>query len=319
MTDGTDDRSGVTIAQVSIDEALGRDWSDPSLDIDIVKVRLTALEHRRELEAAGFLVKPAWVNWVAPLLASEPEFLSRLPLKERQSVRQAARRAEENGIKLVVLPEVTGHDLRDFLALYDRQVARMDRGVNYARRQQRQLLRHPDKLLAVHAYAGDRLVGGCLGWLRLDQSMVQLRFSAVEEGARQGMLSRVLYMAALEAARRRRLTWASLGNDPSLFGHTAQPGLFRFKARLGFRPIPTQAVPPRVTGDEAELILRMRGLAEPSISLAYDGDEQTRCADGLPEAIPLRAVRYSGSEEPPVASWLSGSPVPVECRRVSPR
>ncbi|MEU2900437.1 GNAT family N-acetyltransferase [Streptomyces sp. NPDC001273] len=319
MITGTDHRSGVKMARVSVDVALSRDWSDPSLDIDIVKVRLVSLEHRRELEAAGFLVKPTWVNWVAPLLGSESDFLSRLPRKEKQSVRQAARRAEEDGIKLVVLPEVTAQDLRDFLALYDRQVARMDRGVNYARRQQRQLLRHPDNLLAVHAYVGDRLVGGCLGWLRLDQSMVQLRFSAVEDGARQGMLSRMLYMAALEAARRRRLTWASLGNDPSLLGHTARPGLFRFKARLGFRPIPTQAIPPRVTGDEAELILRMRGLTEPSISLAYDGDEPMRCADGLPEAIPLRAVQYSGSEEPSAVSWLSCSPVPVECRRVGPR
>ncbi|MFB7258683.1 GNAT family N-acetyltransferase [Streptomyces nojiriensis] len=319
MTTSADQRSGVKIAQVSVDEALGRDWSDPLLDIDIVKVRLTALEHQRELEAAGFLVKPTWVNWVAPLLASESDFLGRLPLRERQSVRQAARRAEGNGIELVVLPRVTAHDLQDFLELYDRQIARMEHGVNYARRQQRQLLRHPDSLLAVYAYAGDRLVGGCLGWLRLDQSMVQLRFSAVEDVGRQGMLSRVLYMAAMEAARRRSLTWASLGNDPSLFGHTAQPGLFRFKARLGFRPIPTQAIPPRVTGDEAELILRMRALAEPSISLAYVGDEPTLCADGFPEAIPLRVVRYSSCEEPPAASWLSGSPVPVECRWVRPR
>ncbi|MFD7136162.1 GNAT family N-acetyltransferase [Streptomyces sp. NPDC059894] len=316
MATVTDDPSGVKIARVGLDEALGRNWHDPSVDVDLVKVRLTSLEHRRKLEAAGFLVKPVWVNWMAPLLDSEQTFLSRLPLKERQSIRQAARRAEANGIELVVLEEVTERDLLHFLELYDRQVARMERGVNYARRQQRQLARRLDSLLAVHAYAGDRLVGGCLGWLRPDQAMVQLRFSAVDDGARQGMLSRVLYSTALEAARHRRLTWASLGNDPSLFGHTVQPGLFHFKARLGFRPVPTQAIPPRVTGDEAELIVRIRALADPSLSLAYDGDEPVLSDDGFPEALPLRAVRYSEHDVPPGESPVSGCPIPVECRRI---
>ncbi|MEU4982766.1 GNAT family N-acetyltransferase [Streptomyces sp. NPDC021969] len=316
MTTVTEDPTGVKIAQVGLDEALGRDWHDPSLDVDLVKVRLTTLEHRRELEAARFLVKPAWVNWLAPLLDSEQTFLSRLPLKERQSIRQAARRAEAGGIELVVLEDMTERDLLRFLELYDRQVARMERGVNYARRQQRQLARRLDSLLAVHAYADGRLVGGCLGWLRPDQAMMQLRFSAVDDGARQGMLSRVLYSAAMEAARHRGLTWASLGNDPSLFGHTAQPGLFRFKARLGFRPVPTQAVPPKVTGDEAELVVRMRALAEPSLSLAYDGDEAVGGTDGFPRALSLRAVRYSERDAPPGDSSVSGCPLPVEYRRV---
>ncbi|WP_200260320.1 GNAT family N-acetyltransferase [Streptomyces sp. HSG2] len=317
MTTSAGDRSGIKIVQVSVGEALERDWSDPSLDIDIVKVRLTTLEHQRELEAAGFLVKPTWVNWIAPLLDSESDFLERLHFKERQSIRQARCGAEAKGIKWVTLPEVTSSDLEAFLELYDRQVARMVRGVNYARRQQRQMLRNLDSLLAVYAYADDGLVGGCLGWLRPDQSMVQLRFSAFEDSARQGMLSRVVYMAVLDAARSRGFTWGSLGNDPSLFGHTAQPGLFRFKARLGFTPIPTQAIPPQVTGDEAELVVRMSTLADPSISLAYDGDKPAAGSDGLPKAIPLRAVQYSSSEESPQSSWLSSCPISVECRRIA--
>lgn len=311
-----DTRDKARIALASVDEALDRDWRDPAADIDIVRVRLANLARREELEAAGFLVKPSWVNWMAPLTASATDFQARLPSKERKSHRAAARTAANSGIELRVLPAVGERDLHDFLRLYDRQIAGMAHGVNHARRQERHLLHHLTTLLGVFAYADGTLTGGCLAWLRSEPSMIQLRFSAVTDAARQGMLSRLMYLAAFDAARERGFVWASLGNDPSLLGHTAQPGLFGFKSRLGFVPVPTQTLPPQVTGDEAELVVRMRALAQPSLSIAYHGTEPVPSQEGLPPSLPLRAVLVSGVPNPPEPAWLPRSPLPVAHRVV---
>lgn len=311
-----DTKENARIALASVEEALERDWHDPASDLDIVRVRLTNLARREELEAAGFLVKPSWVNWMAPLTASATAFRERLPSKERKSHRYAARTAENSGIELRVLPAVGEQDVHDFLGLYDRQIAGMAHGVNHARRQERRLLHDLSTLLGVFAYADGTLAGGCLGWLRSGQSLIQLRFSAVADAARQGMLSRLMYMAAFDAARERGCAWASLGNDPSLLGHTAQPGLFGFKARLGFVPVPTQTLPPQVTGDEAELVVRMRALAQPSLSIAYHGTEPVPSQEGLPPSLPLRAVLLSAVPDPPEPAWLPRSPIPVTHRVV---
>jgi hypothetical protein len=311
-----DTRENARIALASVAEALDRDWHDPALDIDIVRVRLTDLARREELEAAGFLVKPSWISWLAPLTASATAFQARLPAKERKSHRYAARVAENSGIVLRVLPAVGEQDLQDFLRLYDRQIAGMAHGVNHARRQERHLLRHLSTLLGVFAYADGTLTGGCLGWLRPEQSMVQLRFSAVADAARQGMLSRLMYTAAFDAARERGFAWASLGNDPSLLGHTAQPGLFGFKARLGFAPVPAQTLPPQVTGDEAELVVHMRALAQPSLSVAYRGTEPVPSQEGLPPSLPLHAVLLSAVPNASEPAWLPRSPIPVTHRVV---
>ncbi|MEE4541306.1 GNAT family N-acetyltransferase [Streptomyces sp. V4-01] len=311
-----DTRENARIAVVGVQEALDRNWHDPACDVDIVRARLADLGRRAELEAAGFLVKPSWVNWLAPLTDSAAAFQARLPSKERKSHRYAARTAESGGITLRVLPTVGEQDLRDFLLLYDRQIAGMAHGVNHARRQERHLLRHLDTLLGVFAFADGALIGGCLGWLRPEQSLIQLRFSAVADAARQGMLSRLMYLAAFDAARERGCTLASLGNDPSLLGHTAQPGLFGFKARLGFTPVPTQTLPPQVTGDEAELVVRMRALAQPSLSIAYHGAETAPILEGLPASLPLRAVLLSAAPDPQEPAWLPRSPIPVTRRVV---
>lgn len=311
-----DTKENARIALASVEEALDRDWHDPASDIDIVRVRLANLARREELEAAGFLVKPSWINWMAPLTASATAFQARLPSKERKSHRYAARTAENSGIELRVLPTVGEQDLHEFLRLYDRQIAGMAHGVNHARRQERHLLHNLTTLLGVFAYADGTLTGGCLGWLRSEQSMIQLRFSAVADAARQGMLSRLMYMAAFDAARERGYAWASLGNDPSLLGHTAQPGLFGFKSRLGFVPVPTQTLPPQVTGDEAELIVRMRALAQPSLSIAYHGTEPVPSQEGLPPSLPLHAVLVSAVPNPPEPAWLPRSPIPVTHRVV---
>lgn len=306
----------VTIAHVGLEEALERNWHDPACDVDIVRVRLTDLDRRPALEAAGFLVKPAWVNWLAPLTDSAAAFRQRLSVSERKSHRNAARAAVTSGITVGVLDQVGEEDLRAFLELYERQISAMPHGVNYARRQERLLLRDLPSLLGVFAHADGVLVGGCLCSLRPDQSLVHVRFSAAADSARHGMLSRLMYTAAFDAARERGYTWASLGSDPSLLGHTAQPGLFGFKARFSFTPIPMQTMQPKAAADEAELVVRMRALAQPSLSIAYHEDRPVPAFEGLPASLPLRGVFLSATPDPTLPAWVPSSPIPVSHRVV---
>ena len=51
-------------------------------------------------------------------------------------------------------------------------------------------------------------------------------------------------MRAAQHGRDLGLQWISLGSDPSLYGDLAMPGLFTFKARLGFVPIPIRCFDP---------------------------------------------------------------------------
>jgi hypothetical protein len=126
-----------------------------------------------------------------------------------------------------------------------------------------------------------------------------------------------MYTAAFDAARDQGLRWVSLGNDPTLFGHTVAPGLFGFKARLGFVPIPTQALFPGTAGDEAELVVHLRRLADPSLSIAYGATEAVPSQEGLPASPPLHAVVLSAVPNPPEPAWLPRCPIPVTHRVIS--
>ncbi|MFF8413028.1 GNAT family N-acetyltransferase [Streptomyces omiyaensis] len=314
-----EDKNGLRIAMVDADEALARDWrADPSA-ADVVRVRRPDPVHWPELERAGFVVKPGWVNWRASLGASEEAYLAGLPATERRNFRLGRRFAEGGDVSVVVRDGLTAPELDAFLAVYDAQIATMPHGVAYARHQQERLWQGRADYVAVYAYRGDDMVAGCLCLLRPEESVLQLRFAAAAPLEREARLQRALYLAAMRAARERGLTVMSLGNDPSLYGHVAGTGLFRFKARSGFTPVASHLVDPAVGGDEADLLLGLRGLSDPSLLLAYSGTDVTAplrllvlTDDGTPEGgtpapnlAPYRADFLAGVALHPVRPALS--------------
>lgn len=258
---------GLMIGEVSVAEALEIDRT--AVDVDVIRVVDPAPESWPALRAAGFAVKPAWVTWLSPAMDSEESFLERLSGNERRNVRLGLRYVDDEGIQLHTVFPLTPAALDDFLGVYDRQIAGMPYGVAFARQQRDELLAHPDSYLLIEARAGDDVIGGSLCWLRPDVSTLQSRFVATVPSSRQSRLCRALYMRACELARELGFANVSLGSDCTLYGHMARPGLFSFKARLGFVPVPARLFASDPAPDEADLVIRLGTLSEPSLILSY--------------------------------------------------
>ena len=266
---------GVRIGLVDPAEAARTDWTPHRAELDVVRVERPPVGCWADLAAAGFALKPFLVTWVAPAVTGEAEFVAALPRKERQTIRAARDQLARERLRLSIEP-VDDRLLDAFLPLYARRIAEMRHGWAVACEQREMIMAEADRHFAVCAYDGDDLVGCTLGWHRPHLDIVQLRFSAVEARRRRWGLARLLYLAAVDETRRRGVATASLGMDPNLYGHIAKPGLFTFKRRLGFVPLPSQFVDPGTGVDHADRLLHLGRLADPTFFLAYAGAEPGR-------------------------------------------
>ncbi|MEU6576367.1 hypothetical protein [Streptomyces sp. NPDC046805] len=249
------------------------------------------------LARRGFVRKPATLTWLARLEASEDAFLDGIPHKSRQYVHRARRRMAAQGVREVVEDRVSADSLARFLDLYEERVAVMRYGVAFARRFSTTILEGPEKYFGVFLYDADELVGGCLALECPDESAIRIRWSAVTESARRAGYPRAVYCTTLQIAREKGYTWATMGDDPNLYGHLAQPGLFTFKSRMGFEAVASQDFADPGAWDEADLVLSLDALSAPALMLEYAdgtglgssaGDSGGKGA-GRPARHPLRA------------------------------
>ncbi|WP_405150417.1 GNAT family N-acetyltransferase [Sphaerisporangium sp. NBC_01403] len=283
---------GVPIAVVSVDEALDGDWEAHRHEVDIVRVPNPPVERWPELVSAGFFPKPQVVVWRAATAGSEKEFLDGLPSKDRRNVFAARRRVVAGGLRFEVLP-VSPALLDAFLPLYESQVARMRHGWAVATEHRARILDSADQYFAVCVWDGDDLAGACLNLQSRDKDEVRARFSAVVPDHREAGLPRLLYLEVVEEARRRGFGWVSLGSDPNLYGHIVKPGLFGFKSRLGFVAVPSHFVDPGSGSDQADRIVGLSALTDPSFVLAY-----AEGADGRPQrGSALRLEMFSSADQ----------------------
>ncbi|MFE2140777.1 GNAT family N-acetyltransferase [Streptomyces sp. NPDC059456] len=293
---------GLTVALADVREALDTDWETHRGHVEIVRVIDPPESSRRALAQAGFFIKPSWLTWVADACDSEARFLAGLRRKERQNVNTARRRMAEAGVVIDVVP-LDAPLLDAFLDLYRRQVATMRNAFPVAVQQREQLLSRAAEFFVVRAVDGDTVVGACISQCLPEVGLVRLRFSAVDEPGRDRSLSRVMYVRALSEARTRGLRQVSLGNDPNLYGHIVETGLFDFKSRLGFTAVPSQGVAPFAGNDTAELILDRSALSYPSLFLSYEGE-----ADGPPMARTLRMEYLGHADSPDLPRYASAFP-----------
>ncbi|MFF4323836.1 GNAT family N-acetyltransferase [Streptomyces sp. NPDC001568] len=272
--------NGITIAHVDVDEALARDWREERPDADLIRVKAPDVADWPALRGAGFTVKPGWITWLAPACASEEEFLTRMSRRSRRGARSGPAALAERGIKLSVRSPLDSLQMDEFLTLYEAHVATLRNGVPYARRVRDQLLERPEAYFTVRAQGADgTLIGACLCEIDPAMSIVRVRFTALGDDDRDGKLVRALYLTAFQEARDRGSRWVSLGSDPSTYGHQVQPGLFVFKSRFGLFPVPLKLLQPDAhpmqTADEADLVLRLTALSDPTLLVAYQGDRPT--------------------------------------------
>lgn len=259
---------GITIAVASAEEAIALRGEDIARDVTLVRVPRPPDEAWEELARAGFVRKPAWVQWVAPAGGTLEEFLLNMPLKARQDMRRARRRAEEQGLRYELEQPVHPERLDLLLDLYEARVGEMRHGISFAT-QMRDGILADGRNFAVYAYDGDKMVGGCICMEAPDRDVVVIRFSAVDPHWREQSLARALYSEGVLAAQAKGYGKASLGRDPNLYGHLPQPGLLIFKSRLGFRPVPSHEFGHVDSGDDAELLLSLDKLNDPAMILGY--------------------------------------------------
>ncbi|WUP22608.1 GNAT family N-acetyltransferase [Streptomyces sp. NBC_00267] len=288
-----EENTGLPMVFASTREALETDWEEYRGRAEVVRVVDPAADAWPRLRAAGFLPKPSWLTWVADTGESEEAYLSGLHRKERQSIQAARRRLDEAGLTVDVVP-VTEPFLDEFLDLYERQLTRLRHALPVALQQRDQLLSDAADLFAVKVRDGDALTGACLSQDQPEADLVRLRFSAVNERARAQSLARVLYTEAVNHARDRGFGRVSLGNDPNLYGHVVEVGLFAFKTRLGFSAVPSQTVHPFRGDDCADLVLSRRVLTDPTLLLSYRED----AGDAGAGSRGLRMELFASSADP---------------------
>ncbi|MFI0724591.1 hypothetical protein [Streptomyces sp. NPDC021224] len=266
------EKDDLVIALVDRDEAedgrLPQSLRKLSPAIDVIRLADSAKLDDATLERLGFVARPEWINWVASVGGSEEEYLLGLSRGERSEVRRARRFAADRGLRLEVRTGLSEAFLDEFMDLYEGQIARMPRGRNFARRWTDRLLDSRSELVTVGAFSGSAMTAGAIWWIREEQSLLQLRFSAsADDGSIRAV--RALYAEALQFARDSGLRFASLGNDPALFGHVVQTGLCIFKSRFGFAPIPSEILDDRLWGEFADRFVSLRALADPSVVLSW--------------------------------------------------
>ncbi|AUY53126.1 hypothetical protein [Streptomyces sp. CB01881] len=301
------EQDGLVVALVDQQEAASRTWTTCDRPVDIA--RLTGSEglDGAALAELGFTARPRWVNWCAQVRDSEEEFESGLSRTERRNGRLARRFVQEQQLRAEVRQGLAEDVLDAFLDVYDEQIAGMPRGKNFARRERERLLAAAPDHVSVCVYAGEAMVAGSLWRVRRGESVLQMRFSAASADARSGRVMRAAYGEAFRFARDHGLEFASLGNDPSLFGHVVQPGLFNFKSRLGFGVVPSQVLDPNLAGEFADRFLSLRSLSDPSLVVTWGGRR------GEPLSWPAAAsspghdlLLLSGKPEPGLLDAFNG-------------
>ncbi|MEU4378481.1 GNAT family N-acetyltransferase [Micromonospora echinofusca] len=261
---------GARIGWIRPDDAVGLRRQDVPDDVNLVRVRLDRRDDEQweQLRRAGFVVKPGYVHWVSEVGESEQSYAARLAGKARRGVAYARRRVDDDGVTISCEP-LTPDSFDGFHSLYALQIAGMRWGWNFAAVKREEVLDDIDRYIIVSGRRGEELLGACIVRLEPENSFARARFTAYAPEQRSQGLSRVLLWSALNEARARGFARFSLGVDPNLYGHIAEPGLIRFKARLGFVPVPSHHLEPELGGYHAEAVVGADFFADPCVALEY--------------------------------------------------
>lgn len=266
------EQDSLVIAVVSREEVDSRRWLHSNRAIDVVRLHESETLDKAERSELGFLNRPRYINWWSSLRDCEDDFVAGLTATERRNIRLGLKAIQEESLRVEVRVGLTEEVLDNFLVVYDEQISGMVHGKNYARRFRDEILSSGKEYVSACAYSGSYMVVGSIWWMRPQESMLQMRFSASRPDARSSRVMRTVYMEAFRFARESGYSYGSLGNDPSLFGHLVQPGLFNFKSRLGFTPIPAGALSSQFAGVFIEKIVSMRSLSDPSLLAVMSED-----------------------------------------------
>ncbi|TDP96801.1 GNAT family N-acetyltransferase [Labedaea rhizosphaerae] len=256
---------GFRVAKCDVDEALTGAWRDRAGEIDIVRVSAPPVTAWPRLRRAGFVCKPKLIRWYAEV----DGYRERLSRKDRWNLRNAERLAEQAGLRGEVVSPIDAAFMDEFLELYKERIAEMRRGLDVAGGIRDSVIADDSYRAVVARHPDGSLAGAVIGRPFAGDGAFRVNVSAVTPHWRKASLTRTLYARAAELAREHGLPRVSAGTDPNVFGLIAEPGLYSFKSRLGFRPTAPEELLPDEAEHEADLVLRLDQLSDPALIVGY--------------------------------------------------
>ncbi|MFG3510611.1 GNAT family N-acetyltransferase [Streptomyces sp. NPDC047821] len=244
-------------------------------DADLLRVVDPTPEQYAELIPHGFLFKPQWLFWTRPVYSTLDAYLDTLRPRMRKSTRHAIRQTE-SGHRLEVEEAVDPARLDTWFALYERHIASLPRGTLYAAEDLEWFRTHPDQVVGIYLYSGDRMVAGLLCMKVPRHRMLRMTYYACDPDHPDQGTTRYMYVQAGVVAAELGHEVLSAGADPNFYGHDIATGLYLLKRRLGFRADPLwryEADDPPVL----EKVLSLDRCEDPSFCVAY-GDYDVRRA-----------------------------------------
>jgi hypothetical protein len=294
---------GFRVAKCDVDEALSGAWRARTDEIDVVRVSAPPLTAWSDLRAAGFVCKPKLIRWYAAAGADGADYRTRMSRKDRWNLRNAEQQADGAGLCGAVVSPVDAAFMDEFLELYKERIAEMRRGLDVAGGIRDSVITDPGYRAVVARHLDGSLAGAVIGRPFAGDGAFRVNVSAVTPRWRKASLTRVLYARAADLARDLELPRVSAGTDPNVFGLIAEPGLYSFKSRLGFKPTAPERYLPDEAEHEADLVLRLDQLSDPALIVGYgDADLVLHVFSRDPD-LDLR--HYSaGLAQPPVLHVL---------------
>ncbi|BBC35381.1 hypothetical protein SGFS_066750 [Streptomyces graminofaciens] len=261
------------IAVLDAREAESGDTLPDEPGIDMVRIVDPTPQLCAELAPRGFLFKPQWLFWSRPVHPTVEAYLDTLGARTRKHTRQALRKTAQ-GHRLEVETPIDPARLDVWYRLYERHIASLPRGTLYAAEDLADFRAHPDRVVGLYLYDGDRMAAGliCLKVPRND--MLRITYFAADQERPDPGITPYMYVQAGVVAAELGYGKLSAGADPNFYGHDVATGLYRLKKRLGFRADPLW----RFEADDPPVLERVVSLArceDPSFCVSYSGFDPT--------------------------------------------
>jgi hypothetical protein len=205
------------------------------LGVDLLRIPSPARSDSAILhEAQGYFEKPQKLTWRLPIRSFD-DHLENLDSKGRNRLKSKLAKSAAVSMKLTPL---TTENFKIFYELYKQGVLAKERGrqtLSFDWADKKDSLSQY-QLLLYRTGSGKQIIGGAI--IKSDPGLllVTIAYAAYLPDSRPHDLGVRTFVEVMKHAMDKGYSELSHGQDSNLYGHYLSPGLFEFKAGLGFTP-----------------------------------------------------------------------------------
>ncbi|MFX0560979.1 hypothetical protein TEPIDINF_002420 [Tepidibacillus infernus] len=256
------------------DYTLNSNQEDSSIDLIRVYKKDPSKAEIEEYKKIGFVYKPSWILWLMYL--KNNDYMKSIKSKEKNAINKALREIQNNNEYYVLIKEnLERNQLDDFYKLYNKGLTRIKRAVNVAKSDYQIFLDNLDRFTGIFIYYQSQLIGGLLSKKNDENSMLRAVYLSVDKSHHFIDVTRILYYYHVQTSINLGYDIASLGADPSFYGHVASLGLFHIKKIMGFIPFPAKIYEDGGP-DYFEKVVSLKNFDDPVLSVSYDEYNQSK-------------------------------------------